>query len=483
MHVFLGVSSFEATVVVQRPRRRMKRLLPPRSFSASQPPGSHDPSFGETIPSHRGEQYDANDARVSHAARPHHDMSACTFFAPSLSILGFGALRRLGGIVSAAEHKTCLFITSDRRDDAAGVIPLTKRTLLEAGVRIEVYDEVEQNPTTQHVDAARIMCEEIGADSIVSVGGSSCHDVAKLVRALYKNEAQTSACELSGVDMCLASPSQMIPHYAVSSTATSGSSSELSRLAVIDDPIERCEMSVIDHRLTPTVACIVTAESQGKPELIAASGVLALAHAVEAYLSPASSPITDAAALHSIRLITAHLRDAVFDANNDDARNMITFADYLAGLAFNSAGLGWVQGLTNALCAEYIDAPASECAAVFLPHALQFYGGGSETTKELFIDIAEAMGDPSMNSTDEAISICVLTSARLVADLKLPETLRDLTARRKLRMHKKEIPKIALRALRDTAAVTAARGATLGEVESLLVRAWDYTLSKADCSS
>ena len=481
MYAFLA-SSLGAKVAAHPNRRRTQPLT---RASAAQPPGSHDPTFAEKIPSHRGEAYDANDAGVvSHAARPHHPMSAYTFFAPPLSILGFGALRRLGGIVRDKEHKTCVLVTGDRRDDAAGVIPLTKKTLLDAGVRVEVYDEVEQNPTTQHVDAARIMCEEINADCIVSCGGSSCHDVAKLVRGLYRNDAgQTSACELNGVDMCRASSSAMVPHYAVSSTATSGSSSELTRLATICDPVERCEMSVVDYRLTPTVACIVTVETQqGNPELIAASGVLALAHAVEAYLSPASSPITDACALHSIRLISAHLRDAVFDANDSEARNMITFADYLAGTAFNSAGLGWVQGLSNALCAEYIAAPASECAGVFLPHVLRFYAGGSAGTKELFVDLAEAMGCPAeSDSTEQAAATCVLTIARLVADLKLPETLRDLTARRRLGMDKKEITKIALRALRDTAAVTAARGASLGEMEELLVKAWDCTLSKASC--
>jgi alcohol dehydrogenase len=181
-----------------------------------------------------------------------------------------------------------------------------------------------------------------------------------------------------------------------------------------------------------------------------------------------------------MRLIAAHLRRAVFDAEDETARTMISYADYLAGLAFNSAGLGWIAGMTNAVCAEYIAAPASECAAVFLPHVLQYYGGGSETTRELFIDVAEALGCAG-DGTEDVVDACVLATARLVADLKLPETLRELTARGKLRMHKKEIPRLALRALRDTAAVTAARGATLGEVESLFFCSWDTPLSKESC--
>ena len=160
-----------------------------------------------------------------------------------------------------------------------GVIPELRAVLLEdAGLKVEIFDEVTQNPTTQQVRAAVIMAEEIDADCIVSVGGGSCHDAAKLVRALYRNGAgQTSVEELEGVDNVRGAP--FAPHYAVSTTATSGSSSELTRLAVISDPLNHKDMSVIDHSLTPSVSCIVTAPTRGRPELIAASGLLALGHA------------------------------------------------------------------------------------------------------------------------------------------------------------------------------------------------------------
>ena len=190
-------------------------------------------------------------------------MSASTLFTPSLSLLGPGALRRLGPIIAKTGAKTALVITGDRRFDVTGVIPELTRMLNRIGTKVEVYDEIEQNPTTQHVQAALIMAEEIDADCVVSVGGGSCHDCAKLVRGLLqKRPGQTTVEELEGVDMLLSAPS--VPHFAVSTTATSGSSSELSRLAIIDDPIAKTEMSVIDHGLAPTVACVVTASSQGR---------------------------------------------------------------------------------------------------------------------------------------------------------------------------------------------------------------------------
>ena len=108
-------------------------------------------------------------------------MSASTLFTPSLSLLGPGALRRLGPIIAKTGAKTALVITGDRRFDVTGVIPELTRMLNRIGTKVEVYDEIEQNPTTQHVQAALIMAEEIDADCVVSVGGGSCHDCAKLV--------------------------------------------------------------------------------------------------------------------------------------------------------------------------------------------------------------------------------------------------------------------------------------------------------------
>ena len=412
-------------------------------------------------------------------------MSASTFFAPSLSLLGPGALRRLGPIIAAMPNggaKTALVITGDRRFDVTGVIPELTRMLNRLGTKVEVYDEIEQNPTIQHVQAALIMAEEIDADCVVSVGGGSCHDCAKLVRGLFRNAAgQTTVEELEGVDMLLSAPS--VPHFAVSTTATSGSSSELSRLAIIDDPIAKTEMSVIDHALTPTVACVVTASSQGRPELIASSGILALSHAIEAYLSPASSPVTDAAALHSIRLVSSYLRRAVTDPDDHFSRDMISYASYLAGLSFNSAGLGWTVAMGNAVCALNISVPVSECAGVLLPHVLEFYGEGSESTRELFVDLAEAVGCPDATPR-AAVSAVILAAARLVADVKLPETMHELTARRRLEMHRSSIPEMAAKAIRDPASITAARSATLGDVENLFCASWDTTKSSnAECAS
>ena len=138
-------------------------------------------------------------------------------------------------------------------------------------------NEVSQNPTTQHVKAALLMAEEVGADCLVSVGGGSTHDAAKAVRALFGNTQQSEVEELEGVDELAETP--ILKHFAVSTT--SGSSSELTRLAIITDPLRHVKMSIVDERLIPTVACDDTTLMMSQPpELIAASGVQALAHAV-----------------------------------------------------------------------------------------------------------------------------------------------------------------------------------------------------------
>ena len=191
-----------------RSRARRRTSGVPRAVAA-QPPGDHDESFGRAVPYLRGEFVGLDESSSTpHVVRAHHAMGASTFFAPSLSLLGPGALRRLGPIIAATGAKTALVITGDRTFDVTGVIPELRAVLLEdAGLKVEIFDEVTQNPTTQQVRAATIMAEEIDADCIVSVGGGSCHDAAKLVRALYRNGAgQTSVEELEGVDNVRGAP-------------------------------------------------------------------------------------------------------------------------------------------------------------------------------------------------------------------------------------------------------------------------------------
>lgn len=384
--------------------------------------------------------------------------------------------------MKASGVKKALIITDTiSRRHHLPIVETVRRELFSVGVDLAQFDEVSQNPTTEQVNAALQMAEEVSADCLVSVGGDSTHDAAKAVRALFGNTQQSLVEELEGVDELAENP--LLQHFAVSTT--SGSSSELTRLAIITDSLRHEKVSIVDQRITPTVACDDTLLMHSQPpELIAASGFHALAHAVEAYLSTASTPVTDAAALHAIRLISTHLRRAVQSPPDQDefvkAQEMLTYAEFLAGLAFNSAGLGLTHAMSNQTCALYPSVPLAECTSVILPHVLHFYGEANvdgddkQNVADLFVDLAAALGcRPAADAAAAAVPAVVRAVAQLAADIELPETLRELDAKRRAGMKKDDIPEIALKVVTDPGGVTSPRKLKLGEVESLFFRAWD----------
>lgn len=408
-----------------------------------------------------------------HLTRQHHALSASTFFAPSLSLLGPGAIHRLGPVMRESGLKKALIITDITylREECRQV----QRVIFSAGIDCSVFDEVDQNPTTHHVQAALLMAEEVAADCLVSVGGGSTHDTAKAVRALFGNEQQSEVDEIEGVDELMQTP--ILKHFAVSTT--SGSSSELTRLAIITDPLNHVKMNVVDRRITPTVACNDTILMASQPsELIAASGVLALAHAVEAFLSTASTPVTDATSLHSIRLISTYLRRAVKSPDDLKACDMLTYAEFLAGLSFNSAGLGLTHAMSSQLGTLYPNVPLSQCSAVILPHVLQYYteeNVHNDDVAELFVDLAEALRCPAAAclSPAAAIPAVIHSVAQLTSDVELPGTLGELSARLGAGLRKDDIPEVAAKTLSDMGGITAPCKPKLGQVEDIFCCAWD----------
>ena len=376
----------------------------------------------------------------------------------------------------------------------APLVETVKKALFAAGIDCAVYDEVNKNPTTEHVESALVMAEEVAPDCLVSVGGGSTHDAAKAVRALYGNLQQASVYDIEGVEEIAEGFTPLLKHVTVSTT--SGSSAELSRLAIITDTVHHEKISIIDPRLTPTVTCNDTLLLLSQPpDLVASSGMQALSHAMEAFLSTASSPITDAAALHAIRLIHAYLRRAVqspkpLDEEDESmkAHEMLTYAEFLSGLAFNSAGLGLTHTISNQMSALYPSVSVSECTSVVLPHVLQYYGeqgtnehGGKSKNNvvELFVDLAAALGcsASATYSATTAVPAVIRSVARLASDVNQPETIKELNARVRAGMKIDDIPEIAAKALTDPGGMTAPRHPSLGEMESLICRAWDSGLT------
>merc|ERR1712151_619270 len=197
---------------------------------------------------------------------------------------------------------------------------------------------------------------ESGCDFVISFGGGSPHDCAKAVSMLSTNGG--SIREYEGVDK---STKPMLPMVAVNTTA--GTAAEITRFCIITDDQRHVKMALVDWRLTPTLAVNDPKTMIGMPKgLTAATGMDALTHAIEAYVSTASNPVTDACAVRAMKLISSYLPTAVEDGKNIKARDMMAYAEFLAGMAFNSAGLGYVHAMAHQLGGMY-NMPHGVCNA------------------------------------------------------------------------------------------------------------------------
>ena len=222
-----------------------------------------------------------------------------------------------------------------------------------------------------------------GCDGLISIGGGSSHDCCKGIGILLSNGG--AIYQYEGVDKV----NHMLPHYIAINT-TAGTASELTRFCVITDKERHVKMSIVDWFLTPNVAVNDPVLMVGMPpSLTAATGMDALTHAIEAYVSTNTTPMTDACAEKAIRLVSKYLRKAVANGKDMEAREGMAYAQYLAGMAFNNAGLGYVHAMAHQLGGFY-SLPHGECNAILLPHVEEF---NLISRLDRFVRIAQMMGE------------------------------------------------------------------------------------------
>jgi len=254
-----------------------------------------------------------------------------------------------------------MLIVTDAVLVKVGTVGRVTDELEKHGIAYIIYDQVLPNPTCEQVqEGARLFAQE-ACEGIISIGGGSPHDAAKGIGLVAGNPNSVIA-DFEGVDKA---EHPMVPVVAINTTA--GTGSEMTRFCIITDEKRHVKMAIIDAKTTPDVAVNDPSLMMGMPKnLTAATGMDALTHAIEAYVSTASTPVTDACALHAIKLINAYLRAAVEDGTDAKARDMMAYAEYLAGMAFNSASLGYVHAMAHQLGGFY-NLPHGVCNAVLLP--------------------------------------------------------------------------------------------------------------------
>jgi len=378
------------------------------------------------------------------------------FFIPTVTLMGVGSHKELAGSVKQLGGARPLIVT-DRGITAAGITEQIV-TQIRDGARAEpvVFDETVPNPTDKNVEAGVAVYRENECDSLITLGGGSAHDCGKGIGLVVSNGGKIHDYE--GLDQ---STKPLPPYIAINTTA--GTASEMTRFCIITDSSRKVKMAIVDWRVTPNIAINDPQLMAGMPAaLTAATGMDALTHAVEAYVSTAATPITDACAIKAIELIAQDLRAAVANGADMAARDSMAYAEYLAGMAFNNASLGHVHAMAHQLGGFY-DLPHGVCNAILLPHVERF---NLTARVDRFVDIAVAMGEKVDGLSPRAAAEKALEAIKtLSTDIGIPANLTELGVK------EEDLRTMAKNAQKDACGLTNPRCPTEDDVVAIYAAA------------
>ncbi|MEK5482210.1 iron-containing alcohol dehydrogenase [Viridibacillus sp. FSL R5-0888] len=341
-------------------------------------------------------------------------MSEKITFAP-ISYTGWGSLEHLEEEVKRFNAQKILLVTDPFLEELGLtnniVVPLEK-----AGLEVDIYTEVVPEPPLAIGEKVVAYTREHQFDLVIGLGGGSALDLTKIAGVLathegkvedYLNLTGTKEIQSKGI------PTILVP-------TTSGTGSEITNISVLS--LETTKDVIAHDYLLADVAIVDPALTISlPPKITAATGVDALTHAVEAYISKFASPVSDALALQAIRLISNSIRTAVKNGTDKQARSDMSYGSYLAGLAFFNAGVAGVHALAYPIGGQFHIAHG-DSNAVLLPYVMGYIRQSCEKRMK---DIYEAMGFSATNlSQTEASYKCVIELKRLVEDVNIPSTLK-----------------------------------------------------------
>ncbi|ASF15061.1 L-threonine dehydrogenase [Shewanella xiamenensis] len=380
---------------------------------------------------------------------------AAKFFIPSVNVLGKGAVDDAIGDIKTLGFKHALIVT-DKPLVNIGLVGEVVEKLGQNGITSTVFDGVQPNPTVGNVEAGLALLKANQCDFVISLGGGSPHDCAKGIALVATNGG--SIKDYEGLDQ---SAKPQLPLVAINTTA--GTASEMTRFCIITDEARHIKMAIVDKHTTPLLSVNDPELMLKKPaSLTAATGMDALTHAVEAYVSIAANPITDACAIKAIELIQGNLVNAVKQGQDIEAREQMAYAQFLAGMAFNNASLGYVHAMAHQLGGFY-DLPHGVCNALLLPHVQEY---NAKVVPHRLKDIAKAMGVDVANMTDEQGAAAAITAIKaLSVAVNIPENLTLLGVKAE------DIPTLAENALKDACGFTNPKQATHEEICQIFTNA------------
>ena len=347
------------------------------------------------------------------------------------SLFGRGAIQLLGPELRRMEVGRALVVT-DRFLYESGAAARVGEVLSQAGVEYAVFYQVQPNPTVQVVEDCAAAIRGLSAQLLVALGGGSAIDTAKAAAILAANGGRLEDYEGENKSRVPG-----VPIAAVNTTA--GTGSECTDFYIVTDPVRRTKLAMVDVNCMVSIAVNdIDFMMSMPPGLTAATGMDALTHAIEAVLSRGASPLTDKDALWAVEQIVRYLPRAVADGGDEEARSMMAYAEYAAGMAFSNAGLGMVHAMAHALGGRY-NLPHGVCNAVLLPYVLAFHTR-CPVCRERLERVAQAMG------LEDRTPLGVIAALRaLSGQIGIPPSLSRLEG-----VDPAHFPELAGQALRDT---------------------------------
>lgn len=334
-----------------------------------------------------------------------------------ISYHGAGSIREIPGEVKRRGLQKA-FVCSDPDLVKFKVTDKVLGVLTEAGLAYELYSDIKPNPTIENVRAGVAAFKASGADYVVAVGGGSSMDTAKAIGIIIANPEFGDVRSLEGV---APTKKPSVPIIAVPTTA--GTAAEVTINYVITDAEKKRKFVCVDVHDIPVVAVVDSDMMSSMPKkLTAATGMDALTHAIEGYITKGAWEMTDMFHLKAIEIISRSLRAAV---NGEKAgREGMALGQYVAGMGFSNVGLGIVHSMAHALGAVY-DTPHGVANAILLPVVMRY---NAEATGEKYRDIAKAMGVGGTDgmSVEEARNAACDAVARLAKDVGIPENLKGI---------------------------------------------------------
>ena len=364
---------------------------------------------------------------------------------------GKGAIQEIAGEVTRRGFRKA-FVCSGPTLYKHGVTKKVTDVLEKAGCPYEVYTNIKENPTIENVQDGVKAYKASGADFIVALGGGSPMDTAKAIGIIINNPEFEDVRSLEGV---APTKNPCLPIIAVPTTA--GTASEITINYVITDTEKRRKFVCVDTHDIPIVAVVDPDMMSSMPKgLTAATGMDALTHAIEGYITKAAWEMTDMFHLKAIELISSSLRGAV--ENTPEGREGMALGQYVAGMGFSNVGLGIVHSMAHALGAVY-DTPHGVANAILLPTVMEF---NADATGEKYRDIAKAMGVQGTEnmSQEEYRKAAVDAVRKLAADVGIPKDLKGIAKEEDVRF-------LSESAVADACAPGNPKEATLEDIEML----------------